>query len=293
MSFLSFLFAVIAFVLLRIDIIKRSKAEKEEGVERKSLALIGIFMGFAIGIMIHLALWRVIENNLNCIGICMIIGELIGSSINTSTDRYNLAKYKMIRKISVLALMTAIVGCFVILYIKIVPSRDYVYTNNLPESIFVYSEGNYYAYQSGEDCAGYATAYVLRNEGIEADGKEIYKNMGTFGGRVAVHNIIDELKKYDITATAYYGDIDTLKSRISEGKPVIALVTITLGSHVGLHYFVVIGYDSEYIYVADSTAPKTNVYGQQQYNRKLTYAEFEELWKTNIYPVNNIYIVID
>ncbi|MGN0431072.1 MAG: C39 family peptidase [Lachnospiraceae bacterium] len=199
----------------------------------------------------------------------------------------------MIGKIGVLTVVIAVVGCFGIFYIRIVPFKDYAYTDNLPESIFVYSEDNYYAYQSGADCAGYATAYVLRNEGIEAEGEDIYKNMDTFCGRVAVHNVIDELKKYAITARAYHGNIDTLKYRISEGKPVIALVTITLGSHKGLHYFVVVGYDSEYIYVADSTAPKTNIYNKQQYNRRLTYTEFEELWKTNIYPVNNIYIVID
>ena len=53
------------------------------------------------------------------------------------------------------------------------------------------------------------------------------------------------------------------------------------------------GYDKEYIYVADSTGPYTNIYGKKQYNRKLTYEEFEDLWNTHIYPVNNVYIAFD
>ncbi|MGN0327678.1 MAG: C39 family peptidase [Lachnospira sp.] len=272
---------------------KRSEAEKEDGIERKSLALIGILMGFVIGIMVELGLWHVIDGNFKCIGICMLMGVLIGGRINTSTGRIDLAGYKKLRKIGILTFIAAVVGCVAIFFVKIIPAKDYVDTNNLPGTKFVYSQDNRYAYQSGEDCAGYATAYVLRNEGIEAEGEAVYKNMGRFFGKVAVHNIIDEFQKYDITARAYHGNIDTLKSRISEGKPVIALVTITIGTHKGLHYLVVVGYDSEYIYLADSTGPKTNIFDKQQYNRKVTYREFEELWETNIYPVNNIYIVVE
>lgn len=200
---------------------------------------------------------------------------------------------KKIKRIVVPGLIVVVVGLVIIFLVKVMPLKDFTDTENLPETMFVYSEENRYAYQGGKDCSGYATAYVLRNEGIEANGKEIYKGMDTFFGEVAVHNIIDKFKEYDIKAKAYYGTIDTLKSRINQGKPVIALVTITLGTHKGLHYLVVVGYDSEYIYVADSTSSKANIFDKQQYNRKLTYGEFEELWETNIYPVNNIYIVIE
>lgn len=184
------------------------------------------------------------------------------------------------------------VVCVASLYIGLVPRKDQIVTAGLPETRFVYAEDNYYAYQSGKDCAGYAAAYILRNEGIEAEGAEIYQEMQTFFGVVAVHNIVDTLQAYHLEAKAYHGTIETLKARIHEGKPVIALVTITLGNSTGLHYLVVVGYDGEYLYVSDSTGPKANIFSEVQYNRRLTYSEFEELWKTNIYPVNNIYITI-
>lgn len=185
------------------------------------------------------------------------------------------------------------VVCIAGLSMGIVPGRDQIATANLPETRFVYAENNYCAYQFGKDCSGYATAYVLRNEGIAANGAEIYQEMHTFFGRVAVHNVVDKLKDYHLEAKAYHGTIETLKARINAGKPVIALVTITLDNSTGLHYLTVVGYDEEYLYVSDSTSPKANIFNVKQYNRRLTYDEFEDLWKTNIYPVNNIYITIE
>lgn len=154
-------------------------------------------------------------------------------------------------------------------------------------------DDNYYAFQSGADCSGYAAAYVLRNQGFEVEGAELYEEFDRFFGYVAVHNIVDKLKEYEIKAHAYHGNMETLKCRLNQGKPVVALVTITIDRPNGLHYLAVVGYDEEYIYAADSTRPATNVYDKKQYNRKLTYEQFEEIWDTDIYPVNNVYIVVD
>ena len=60
-----------------------------------------------------------------------------------------------------------------------------------------------------------------------------------------------------------------------------------------MHYIAVVGYDEEYIYVADSTRPNTNIYDKKQYNRKLTYEQFEDIWSTGIYPVKNVYVTVD
>lgn len=177
--------------------------------------------------------------------------------------------------------------------IKIVPVKDRILCANLPEQIYVYSEDNYYAFQSGAECSGYATAYILRNQGIEIEGPDLYQELDKFFGYVAVHNIVDKLKDYGIKAHAYHGNIETLKSRLSQGNPIIALVTITIDRPNGLHYFAIVGYDEEYIYVADSTGPYTNIYDKKQYNRKLTYEQFENIWNTSIYPVNNVYIAVD
>lgn len=193
----------------------------------------------------------------------------------------------------ILGTVAVAVCCVAGLYMRIVPGKDTISTANLPDTKFVYAENNYCAYQFGKDCSGYAAAYILRNEGIAANGAALYQEMDTFFGRVAVHNVVDTLKAYHLQAKAYHGTIETLKARIHAGKPVIALVTITLNNETGLHYLAVVGYDEEYIYMSDSTSPKANIFDVKQYNRKLTYQEFEELWQTNIYPVNNIYITIE
>ena len=183
--------------------------------------------------------------------------------------------------------------CIIVFGIKVVPVKDQISCENLPEQIFVYSEDNYYAFQSGSECSGYATAYILRNQGIEIEGPDLYKEFDKSFGYVAVHNIVDKLKDYGIRTHAYHGNIETLKCRLNQGNPVIALVTITIDKPNGLHYFAIVGYDEEYLYVADSTGPYTNIYDKKQYNRKLTYEQFENIWNTSIYPVTNVYIAVD
>jgi len=74
---------------------------------------------------------------------------------------------------------------------------------------------------------------------------------------------------------------------------VIAFINIVQGNTIGKHYVAVVGYDDTYFYLADSTGRATNVPGVRGYNRKLSYEEFGNLWKTGVYPVNNIYIVIE
>jgi hypothetical protein len=175
----------------------------------------------------------------------------------------------------------------------ILPRKDKINTKDIPDSYVIENTDNYYAYQSGSDCAGYASAYVLRHFGIEADGAQLYKEMPTFFGRVALHNIVHEFDDYGFKAKAYYGSIETLKMELLKGVPVVALIKIKLGSEEGLHYVAVVGYDQDYIYMADSTRPKTNIYDCTMYNRKLKYDEFEDLWKTKVYPMHNCYIVVD
>lgn len=182
--------------------------------------------------------------------------------------------------------------CFIFVGIRLIPAKDRISNDQLPEQKYVYAEDNYYAFQFSSDCSGYATAYLLRNLGIAAEGVEVYEEFDKFLGYVAVHNIVDKLKDYGVKAHAYHGDIETLKCRLNQGNPVIALVTITVDRPNGLHYLAVVGYDEEYLYIADSTRPNTNIYDKKQYNRKLTYKQFEDIWDTNVYPVNNVYIAV-
>ena len=47
------------------------------------------------------------------------------------------------------------------------------------------------------------------------------------------------------------------------------------------------------IYIADSTRQNSNIHDKNQYNRKLTYEQFEDIWSTDIYPVKNVYVTVD
>ncbi|MGN0318521.1 MAG: C39 family peptidase [Lachnospira sp.] len=285
----------VSLILLKIDIDKRQKQEASDRIERKSLAFLGMIYGLILGIMLLMILWRLVATTFFSIGPFIILGTILGSKITKADDDKNdkSLRYKRFKKIGIISAVFMSVACVVFFWIKVIPGKDRITCENLPKELYVYSEDNYCAYQSGSDCSCYSAAYILRNQGIEIEGVDLYREFDKFFGYVAAHNIVDKLKEYDIKAHAYHGDIDTLKCRLNEGKPVIALVTINIDRPNGLHYFAVVGYDEEYIYVADSTGANTNIYDKTQYNRKLTYEQFEDIWKTSIYPVNNVYITVE
>lgn len=201
-------------------------------------------------------------------------------------------KSKLVGKIFLMVLAGFAILVICILF-RLMPKKDHITVKDLPREYMILNEENRVKFQSGRDCSGYAVAYVLRHFGQEAEGPQIFEEMPKLFGKAELSCLQSVLKEYGYESTAYYGTIDTLKMQLTKGIPVIAFVTITLGSEVGKHYVAVIGYDEDYIYMADSTGAKTNIAVSPQYNRRLTYAEFEELWQTNSYPVNNIYIVTE
>lgn len=178
--------------------------------------------------------------------------------------------------------------------IHIYPKKDRINTDDLPEKYMVENDDNFYAFQSGKDCTGYATAYVMRHFGIEASGHAIYKEMGGTTEGIMLYKLVDELERYGLQAKMLYGIIDTLKAELNKGAPVIAFINIVMPHETERHCVAVMGYDEEYIYIADSTEVKANVYDQKTYDRKLTYEEFEDLWDTGAYPfIKNCYIVAE
>ena len=177
--------------------------------------------------------------------------------------------------------------------ISILPRKDRISVEELPTSYIIENTDNYVDYQGGMDCSGYATAYVMRHLGLKASGVQLYKEFSRFFDSVAMHNIVDTLKDHGVESKMYYGSIDTLKAELNQGIPVIALIKIFYENEWGKHYVAVIGYDEEYIYLADSTRGNRNIFDNDMYNRKLTYSEFEDLWNTDSYPVKNVYIVAE
>ncbi len=66
------------------------------------------------------------------------------------------------------------------------------------------------------------------------------------------------------------------KNEVSKGNPVIVMIRIQTDKS-WLHYVPVVGYDEQYIFIAESLADFANS-NEQYYNRKISVKEFKELY---------------
>ena len=171
------------------------------------------------------------------------------------------------------------------------PKMDEIIVSNLPESYMIIKEDNYVQFQGNLDCGGYATAYVLRHLGEKIEGDALYETMWyKVGEGVSLRGIRKAFRDYGYQAVSYTGTIDTLKMQLLKGIPVVVFITVF---EEGEHYAAVVGWDKNFIYLADSTGAMSNTVGCLQYNRRVTYEQFEKLWQTYSYPVKNIYTVAE
>ncbi len=196
------------------------------------------------------------------------------------------------RRIRKIILVISLMGG-VVLGIKIsslLPRKDRIKVAAIPSQFMIEDKDNYIQYQSGYDCAGYSAAYVLRHFGHDVEGVEIYNQMNKVSDGVNLPGMKGLFKKYGYRAKALYGDMDTMKTQLIKGTPVI-VHTAFFGDST--HFAVVIGYDEEYVYLADSAREKANSFGDTVYNRRLTYHQFEKIWCTDSYPMNNVYIIVE
>ena len=168
------------------------------------------------------------------------------------------------------------------------PPKDSIAELNYPSEFFCDSGGNRIDFQRDGSCAAYAAAYVLRSLGDRTDGEKIAPEIQRIFGFVPAQSIVRVFEKHGFSAKAYHGDTDTLKQRLSTGVPVIVLVSIPNDTH----YAVVVGYDTQYFYFADSLPENGNA-TEAQYNRRLTIGEFEKIWRTDTVLSDNVYIVVN
>lgn len=198
----------------------------------------------------------------------------------------NKKKYMIFLLIILLLVLFIIFIFFYLNYIKI--DYDKINISDYPQEYICDNNNNYIEYQTDNNCASYATSYVLRHLNEKVDGEIISQKMKRILGFVFPLNIINVLNEYGYNASVYYGNIDSLKRCISKGIPVIAFVSIPSDTH----YICVIGYDKDYIYIVDSMVENSNV-KNTIYNRKLSIEEFNKIWKTNTLLHDNIYITIE
>ena len=186
--------------------------------------------------------------------------------------------------ISIAVILSIAVSIGFLAYIS--PPKDEVEFFNYPPEFFCASTGNRIDYQTDGKCAAYAAAYLLRHFGEETNGEMLFPELKRPLGFASANSIVDVFEQHGHQASAYYGSIDTLKQRLTEGCPIIVFIRIPGDTH----YAVVVGYDEQYIYLADSLAENANASGAQ-YNRVLTTDDFEAVWKTGTLLPDNIYIM--
>lgn len=191
-----------------------------------------------------------------------------------------------------LMILFTIILFFVIIYLTPFPRKDRI-CRKMP-SRFIITKPNVYETQGYNECAAYATAYVLRSFGKNVNGKIVYKKMKyklPFLGVVPSKGIIDTLKRYNIKATYYKGDINTLKMRVSKDIPVILYV----GKNIKWEHFItMVGYEnsSSLIYVFDSLLDDDSN-GEEPGNRTLTEDELQNIWDNGLPILNHTYIAVD
>ena len=81
-------------------------------------------------------------------------------------------------------------------------------------------------YQEHFDCAGYSSAFVLRNFGIKASGTEVYENIPSkMKNRYVYPKMIPRvLRTYGLQAEYRKGNLIALKNEVVKGNPVIVLI---------------------------------------------------------------------
>ncbi len=171
--------------------------------------------------------------------------------------------------------------------VSVSPPKDEAESFDYPPAFFCKAESNHIDYQTDGKCAAYATAYLLRHFGEETNGEEVFLKLKRPVGFTSANSITDVFAQHGYRAKAFHGCVATLKRRLTEGNPIIVFLRIPEDTH----YAVVVGYDEEYIYLADSLAENANV-SDEQYNRMLTTEDFEDIWKTGTLLPDNIYITV-
>ncbi|TGN33120.1 cysteine peptidase family C39 domain-containing protein [Lysinibacillus sp. S2017] len=166
-----------------------------------------------------------------------------------------------------------------------------------PPNYFI-QQKNRIDFQKNTECAAFSTAYLLRHFGMEAEGDALYTDFPskTRAGNVYPKGIRKVLQEKGFKTNYYKGNIHTLKYEVSKGMPVIVFIKVHK-DRKNSHFVPVIGYDEEYIYLAESLGYLVNCDDDhKKYNRKVPIKEFQALWdikRIHMLPYSNTYITVE
>lgn len=207
--------------------------------------------------------------------------------------------------LTALTVVTEYLGVATLLYFVISGFPGFRRDRGLPPREYMICRRNRMDTQSGPSCSGYAGAFVLRHLGLQARGEELYQIMPGKMKKGAVHprglvkllnqklaeTPLPDGKKYH--AQYCCGSLRQLKYEVSLGIPVIVFIK-TRPDRRWLHFVPIVGYDEEYVYIAESLESLRNVRALN-YNRRISTKEFRRLWNTRMIDmplIRNTYIAV-
>ncbi len=172
------------------------------------------------------------------------------------------------------------------IYAQRLPKKDHIEVK-YPDELLIKKQ-SYFEIQGLNQCAGYSSAYLLRHLDQDISGSEVYEKLDYkfSNGYVLPQAIIKTLKEYDLEIILYKGNLEQLKTRLNNKKPIVVLIG---DSYRWQHYVSVVGYDKDNIYLYDSLyedSPKS-------YNRVMDNDKFLDYWDNGTILYNNVYYVVE
>jgi hypothetical protein len=162
-------------------------------------------------------------------------------------------------------------------------------------SRFVIEKPNRIDFQKGNECSAFSSAYVFRHWGNGKNGSDLYKEISgkLRDGCVYPKGISRLFQRHGFSAKYCTGNLNALKNEVSKGNPVIVMIRTYAGKR-WLHFVPVVGYDEQFIFIADSLEKLANC-GEPFYNRRIPTKEFKKMWNTSMLKMplyRNTYFVI-
>ena len=192
-------------------------------------------------------------------------------------------------KLKILIVILSVL-CGIIYALSPLPSEDSIsLVNNKEFYLPVYND---FELQTGNECAAYTAAFILRNLGKESTGADIYAEIpykDPIMGYVSTKGLISYLQTQGLTPMIYKGDLSTLEARlVEESSPIIVLIGEGTNWQ---HYMTLVGFDEDEneLYFFDSSEGNDKN-AELPGNRTMEKDDFLNLWNNGLPIFNHVYI---